>query len=451
MGGRLSSEAIRGAEGGARESGVSRTLRALRHRNFRLFFFGQSISLIGTWMQQVAMSWLVYRLTESAFILGMVTFVGNIPSFLIAPIAGVLADRWNRHRMVVATQTLSMVMAAALAALVLAGVVRVWHILVLAGLLGVVNGFDVPARQSLLVRLVDGPADLANAIALNSSMFNGARLVGPAVAGVLVGVVGEGPVFAINAASYLAVIGSLLAIDLGEWTPTAGRPSVLSTLREGFRYGFGFAPIRSILLLLALLSLVGMPYLVLMPVFASDVLHGGPDMLGFLMGSAGFGALAGALYLASRTTVRGLGRMIGISTTLFGAGLIAFSRSGTPWLSMALLFVTGYGMMVTTASMNTVLQTLVDEDKRGRVMSLYTMAFMGVAPIGALAAGSLASRIGAPATVLLGGLAVILAAFWFRRRLPALREQVRPIYERLGILPEVARGLQSATELRPKG
>ncbi|HEX6941081.1 MAG TPA: MFS transporter [Longimicrobiales bacterium] len=452
QGGRLSSEAVRGAAGGASASGIGRTLRALRHRNFRLFFLGQSISLVGTWMRQVAMSWLVYRLTESALVLGMVAFIGNIPAFLISPIAGVLADRWDRHRMVIATQVLSMVEAWVLTALVLTGVVEVWHVLLLAGLLGVVNGFDVPARQSFLVRLVDGPADLANAIALNSSMFNGARLVGPAIAGVLVGVAGEGPVFALNALSYLAVIGSLLAIDADGAPAAAARPSVLRTLREGFDYVLGFAPIRSILALLALLSLVGMPYLVLMPVFASEVLHGGPRMLGFLMGSAGLGALMGALYLASRSTVRGLGRMIAACSALFGAGLVAFSRSGHAWLSMALLVVTGFGMMVTTASMNTVLQTVVDEDKRGRVMSLYSMAFMGMAPFGGLLAGSLANRIGAPNTVLLGGLAVIAASLWFRHRLPALREDVRPIYERLGILPEaVARGLESATELRPKG
>lgn len=398
------------------------------------------------------MSWLVYRLTGSALILGMVTFVANIPSFVISPLAGVLADRWDRRRIVLITQSLSMLEATVLTTLVLTGVVQVWHILLLAGLLGIVNGVDVPARQSLLVRLVDGPTDLANAIALNSSMFNGARLVGPAIAGVLIGAVGEGPVMAINAVSYLAVIGSLLAIDIGpSATPSADRPSVLSTLHEGFRYALGFAPIRSVLALLAFLSLVGMPYLVLMPIFARDVLGGGPRMLGFLMGAAGCGALTGALYLASRTTVRGLGRMIGLCSTVFGIGLVAFSRSSTAWISLPLLVVTGFGMMVTTASMNTVLQTIVDEDKRGRVMSLYAMSFLGVAPFGGLLAGSLASRIGAPNTVLLGGVAVILAAQWFRLRLPALAEDVRPIYERLGILPEVATGLQTATELRPKG
>lgn len=410
------------------------------------------MSVIGTWMQQVAMSWLVYRLTGSAFILGMVTFMANIPSFMLAPFAGVLADRFDRYRIVMTTQTVAMVQATTLAALVLTGVIEVWHILVLAGVMGMVNGFDVPARQSLLVRLVDGPGDLANAIALNSSMFNGARLVGPALAGVLVGMVGEGPVFAINAASYLAVLGALMAIDVEGGAPAAERPTVsmLKTLREGFAYALGFLPIRSILLLLAMLSLVGMPYLTLMPVFASDVLGGGPGMLGFLMGSAGLGALTGALHLASRTTVRGLGKLIGFSSTLFGIGLIAFSFSQIAWLSMLLLLVTGFGMMVTTASMNTVLQTVVDEDKRGRVMSLYTMAFMGMAPIGSLFAGWLAQRIGAPATVALGGVAVISAAGLYIRHFPAVRDEVLPIYERLGILPEVAKGLHSATELRPK-
>ncbi len=448
----MSTEAAGRTGAGAPASGVARTLRAFRHRNFRLFFMGQGVSVIGTWMQQVAMSWLVYRLTGSAFVLGMVTFMANVPSFLLAPFAGVLADRYNRRAIVIATQSLAFLETTVLTVLVLTGVVEVWHILVLAGVQGVVNGFDVPARQSLLVQLVDGPADLANAIALNSSMFNGARLVGPAVAGVLVGMVGEGPVFAINAVSYLPVIAALFALDVAGGSPVANRGagSVLRTLREGFSYAFGFLPIRMILLLLAMLSLVGMPYLTLMPIFARDVLGGGPGMLGFLMGSAGLGALTGALHLASRTTVRGLGRLIAYSSTLFGFGLVAFSFSRVPWLSMSLLLVTGFGMMVTTASMNTVLQTLVDEDKRGRVMSLYTMAFMGMAPFGSLAAGWLAQRLGAPTTVLLGGLAVIAAAAAYARRLPALREEIRPIYERLGIIPEVATGIQTVTELRPK-
>lgn len=424
--------------------------RALRHRDFRLFFIGQGISLTGTWMQQVAMSWLVYRLTGSAFALGVIAFASQFPTFLLAPIAGVVADRHRRHRIVVTTQSLALVEASVLTVLVLTGTVQVWHIIALSAVLGIVNAFDVPARQSLFVKLVEGPEDLANAIALNASMFNMARLTGPAVAGVLIGVVGEGPVFAINAASYIAVLVSLFRMSAAHDARPERQSRALSHMREGFRYAFGFPPIRSILTLLALTSLLGMPYVVLLPVFASDVLGGGPQTLGFLMSAAGLGALAGALYLASRPSVRGLSRVIVVAVTVFGIGLIAFSASRSQPLSIALLLVTGFGMMVQSASSNTVLQTIVDEDKRGRVMSLYTMAFMGMAPFGSLLAGTLASSIGAPATVMIGGIACLGAAAWFYSRLPAIRALVRPIYVRLGIIPEVATGLQTATELRPK-
>lgn len=440
-----------GPEAAATSAVLSRTLRALRHRNFRLYFTGQAISITGTWMQQVAMSWLVYRLTGSSVALGLVAFASNLPSFLLAPFAGVLADRWSRYRMVVTTQVLSLLQASVLATLVLTGVVEVWHVIALAAFLGTVNGFDVPARQSLLVELVNGPEDLANAIALNSSMFNGARMVGPAIAGVLIGVAGEGLAFALNAASYVAVIGGLLSMDVPPPRPAEGRPPVLRTLAEGFRYAFGFPPIRAILIVLALVSLLGMPYTVLLPVFATEVLGGGPHTLGFLVSAAGLGALSAALYLASRSTVRGLGRVIVVAASLFGAGLVAFALSRTTWLSLGLLLVTGFGVMATTASINTVLQTIVDDDKRGRVMSLYTMAFMGMAPFGGLLAGTLASRIGAPGTVLLGGVATLATALAFAYRLPSLREDVLPIYRRLGIIPEVATGLGTATELRPRG
>ena len=424
--------------------------RALRHRDFRLFFIGQGISLTGTWMQQVAMSWLVYRLTGSAFALGVIAFASQFPTFLLAPIAGVVADRYRRHRIVVTTQSLALTEASVLAVLVLSGTVQVWHIIALSAVLGIVNAFDIPARQSLFVKLVDGPEDLANAIALNSSMFNMARLTGPAVAGVLIGVVGEGPVFAINAATYIAVLVSLFRMSAARAERPERQARALSHMREGFRYAFGFPPIRAILTLLALTSVLGMPYVVLLPVFASDVLGGGPQTLGFLMSAAGLGALAGALYLASRPSVRGLSRVIVIAVTVFGIGLIAFSASRSQPLSIALLLVTGFGMMVQSASSNTVLQTIVDEDKRGRVMSLYAMAFMGMAPFGSLLAGTLASSIGAPATVMIGGIACLGAAGWFYSRLPEIRALVRPIYVRLGIIPEVATGLQTATELRPK-
>jgi len=440
------------ATSAASESGtpIAHVFRALRHRDYRLFFIGQGISLIGTWMQQVAMSWLVYRLTGSAFALGAIAFASQFPTFLLAPIAGVVADRYRRHRIVVTTQSLALLEASTVAALVLTGTVQVWHLIALSAVLGTVNAFDIPARQSLVVKLVQGPDDLANAIALNSSMFNMARLIGPAIAGVLIGVVGEGPVFAINAASYIAVLTSLFRMSVAKEERPEPQARALSHMREGFRYAFGFPPIRSILTLLALTSLLGMPYVVLLPVFASEVLGGGPQTLGFLMSAAGLGALSGALYLASRSSVRGLSRVIVIAVTVFGLGLIAFSQSRWQPLSIALLLVTGFGMMVQSASINTVLQTIVDEDKRGRVMSLYAMAFMGMSPFGSLLAGTLASRIGAPATVMLGGMACLGAAAWFYSRLPTIRELVRPIYIRLGIIPEVATGLQSATELRPK-
>lgn len=426
------------------------SLRALRHRDLRLFFAGQGVSLVGTWMQQVAVSWLVYRLTGSALVLGVVAFGSQFPALLMAPIAGALADRWNRYRMVVAAQVLYMAQATALAVLVLTGAVQVWHLVALSVWQGLVSGVDIPARQALLVRLVKGTEDLPNAIALNSSMFNAARLVGPAVAGVLIGWVGEGPVFVLNAVSYAAVLGALALLELPRERGARAGP-VLRNIQEGFGYAYRFEPIRAILVLLALVSLVGIPYAVLLPVFARDVLRGDAGTLGLLTSFAGLGAFAGALFLASRSTVLGLGRMIAWATALFGASLVAFALSTSVWLSCAMLAVSGFGVMVTTASMNTVLQTLVDEAMRGRVMSLYTMAFIGMAPLGGLVAGALATRLGAPATVAIGGVACIALSVWFAQRIPALREIVLPAYTRLGILPEVARGVQTASELRSRG
>jgi MFS family permease len=393
---------------------LARALRAFQHRNFRLFFGGQAISLIGTWMQRVALSWLVYRLTDSSFALGLVSFMGQFPSLVLAPFGGVLADRWDRHRLVIVTQILFMLQATVLAALVLSGAIQVWQIMVLATILGTITGFDTPARQAFLVELVEGPEDLANAIALNSSFFNAARLVGPAVAGVLIAAVGEGVVFAADAASYLAVLAGLFAIRLPARPAIPERTPLLRTLREGFGYAFGSPPIRSILALLAMLSLLGMPYVVLMPIFASEILEGGPGTLGLLVSSAGLGALAGALFLAARPSVQGLGRVIVNSAAIFGLALIAFALSRSQWLSVLVLLAAGFGLMSATASSNTILQTIVDDDKRGRIMSLYTMAFMGMAPFGGLLAGVLASKIGAPHTVLLGGIAVLAVAFWAR-------------------------------------
>jgi MFS family permease len=421
--------------------------RALRHRNYRLFFSGQSISLIGTWLTRVATGWLVYRLSHSALMLGFVGFAGQLPTFLIAPFAGVWVDRMNRHRVLVVTQALAAVQSAAMAVLTLAGIITIRDILLLSAFQGVINAVDMPARQSFVVEMVEDRADLPNAIALNSSMFNGARLIGPSVAGVLIAWVGEGWCFLLDAVSYLAVIGSLLGMRVPVRAGIRAGGRVLHDLRDGFRYVAGFSPIRSVLLLLALTGLFGMPYTVLLPIFAGQVLHGGPHTLGFLMAASGLGALAGALYLASRRSVLGLGRLISLMAGVFGIALIAFSRSSWLWLSLPLMAVLGMSMMVQMASSNTILQTVVEEDKRGRVMSFYAMAFFGSAPLGSLFAGSLASRIGTPNTILLGGAACLIGAAIFHRNLPALRRAVRPVYERLGILPEIARGMQAASDV----
>lgn len=426
---------------------LQQLLRALRSRNYRLFFAGQSISLVGTWMQQVAMSWLVYRLTGSALLLGVVGFASQIPSFLLAPVAGVLADRWERRRLLVCTQALAMLQAAVLAWFVLAGIVQVWQIVVLSFLLGVINAFDIPARQSFVVEMVEDREDLGNAIALNSSMVNAARLVGPSIAGLLVAAVGEGICFVLNAASYLAVIVALAAMRTGGRRPKREKRHILHELREGVSYAFGFAPIRSILLLTGLVSLMGMPYSVLMPVFARDILHGGAHTFGFLMAAAGSGALASTVYLASRKSVLGLGRIIALAAGLFGAGLIAFAFSSALVLSLLFLFLAGFGAMALVASSNTILQTIVDDDKRGRVMSLFTMAFIGMAPFGSFFVGAFADAIGARSTLLIGGVACLAGGALFARDLPKLREKIRPIYVKMGIIPEVATGMQAAAEL----
>ncbi len=399
------------------------TLRALRHRNFQLFFSGQLISLIGTWMQTVAQSWLVYRLTGSALLLGAVGFAGQIPVFLTAPIGGITADRVNRQRLVIATQVASMLLAGILAILTLTGRVHVWHIFVLAALLGVVNAFDIPGRQSFLVDMV-GKEDLMNAIALNSSMFNGARIIGPAVAGILVARIGEGWCFAANAISYIAVIVGLLLMKV-HCPPRAIGHSPIEDIIEGFRWVNQTKIIRALLLLLGLISLVGMPYTVLMPVFADKILHGGARGLGILMGATGVGAMFGALTLATKTGVKGLGRWVTISCAAFGASLFLFSFSTWYWVSVVLLLPAGYSMMLQMACSNTLIQSMVPDQLRGRVMAVYSMMFMGMAPIGALFGGALADRVGAPITLAVGGIACVLGAIWFGRALPDLRIEAR--------------------------
>ena len=421
--------------------------RALRHRNYRLFFSGQSISLIGTWLTRIATSWLIYRLTGSELLLGVLGFAGQIPTFLLAPLAGVLVDRWDRHRVLVVTQVLAMIQSGLLAALALAGVIQVWHVVALSVLQGIVNAFDMPARQALVVEMVEDRADLPNAIALNSSMVNAARLLGPSIAGVLIASVGEGYCFLVDAVSYLAVIASLLLMRLPARDVAPRTARVLADFKEGFFYAAESRAIRSVLLLLAVVSLMGTPYTVLLPVIAKQVLGGGASTLGLLTAASGLGALGGAIYLASRQTVLGLGRVIVISTAVFGAGLIAFSRVSVLWLSLPLMFLTGGGMMLQMAASNTILQTIVEEDKRGRVMSLFAMAFFGTVPFGSLIAGVLATRLGAENTILVGGAVCLVASLVFLRQLPGLRRSVRPIYVKMGILPEIAEGIDAASYL----
>ena len=431
--------------GGSGRAPANRVLRALRFRNYRLYFAGQGLSLIGTWIQSLALSWLVYSLTHSALLLGVVGFSAQIATFLLAPIAGVVVDRLPKRHTLVATQSLFGLQALALGLLVLAHLIAVWHILVLSAFLGMLNALDMPMRQAFVVEMIEDRADLPNAIALNSSMFNGARLVGPAVAGVLIAAVGEGACFLINAASYLAVIAALLAMRLPPPGVRGPRRRVLHELREGFEYTFGFPPLRWIILLLSLLSFAAMPYATLMPIFASQVLHGDARTLGFLSGATGVGALVGAFILASRRSVAGLGKWIPVAAAGFGAALIGFSYSRSLPASLALLAVVGFTMITHMAVSNTLLQTIADDEHRGRVMSFYVMGFVGMAPFGSLAGGALAHTIGAQHTVMAGGVICLLGAAAFARKLPAIRALVRPIYRERGIIPEVAAAVQAAS------
>ena len=408
------------------------TIRSLKHRNFQLFFSGQLISLVGTWMQNVAQSWLVYRMTRSSFLLGLVSFAGQIPVFPLAPFAGMVADRFNRRKVVIATQTASMFLAFILAYLTLAGRVTVWEVILLASLMGVVNSFDIPARQAFLVEMV-GREDLMNAIALNSSMFNGARIIGPAIAGMLVASIGEGWCFFANAVSYVAVIVGLVMMRIPHRKREREVASAFEHMAEGFRFVRRTAPIRALLLLLGLVSLVAMPYIVLMPIFAAQVLHGNARTLGVLATSTGIGALAGALLLASRTEVRGLGRWVAIACGVAGTTLILFSLSRSYILSVLLLVPVGFSIMTQMGSTNTLVQAMVPDRLRGRTMAVYSMMFMGMSPLGALAAGAVAQRIGAPWTVALGGALAILGAIAFARYLPKIRVEARQLISAQGM------------------
>jgi len=433
--------------------------RALRHRNYRLFFIGQGLSLIGTWIQQTGEVWLAYRLTHSALALGVVGFASQIPTFFLSVFAGPWIDRANKHRLVTIAQMLAMGQAFALAALVISHHIT-YHLLILLALIsGAIDALEIPSRQSFVIDMVDDPADLGNSIALNSSLVNAARLVGPAAAGLLIAVVGEGWCFFINGVSYLAVILSLLSMRLKTASRQSSQADLWRAFQEGFAYVSGSVPIVILLSALAVISLFGSSYSVLIPIFAAQVLHGNSHTLGFLMSASGLGAMTGALFLASRKTVLGIGRIIGTGMSLFGVGLAAFSCSRWFWLSWAMMLVAGLGMMIGTASINTMLQTIVEPDKRGRVMAFFTMAFIGMSPLGNFIGGALASRIGAPETVRLAGMMCLAAALVYIRNLPTLRAHIRPIYKELGILPadrqvipEVAAGLQAAsTTIKPRG
>jgi MFS family permease len=427
----------------ATQSGYSHAWRALRHRNFRLFFGGQTISLVGTWMTRIATAWLVYRLTGSALLLGTVSFVGQIPTFLLAPFAGVIVDRSDRRQVLIWTQTLAMVQSLALAWLTLTHRITITEVLILSSFQGLVNAFDMPGRQAFMVQMVEDRSDLSNAIAINSSMVNVARLVGPSLAGLVIAASSEGWCFLIDGVSYIAVIISLLMMRVHGAAVRRAAAGMFQQMQEGWSYVASFTPVRTILLLFALVSLMGMPYMVLMPVFAGQILHGGAHTLGFLMGAAGAGALVSAFSLVLRRSVRGLTRMIPFSAVVFGGGLVAFGFSRWLPLSLVLMLFTGFGMLQGMTASNTIIQTLVPEDKRGRVMSYYTAAFVGMAPWGSLLAGSMAHWIGAPRTVMFTGSCCIAGGIWFWTRLPAIRKEMRPIYEQLGIITPIPEPVQA--------
>ncbi len=423
-------------------------LRALRHKNFRLYFSGQGLSVIGTWVQRIALTWLVYRLTNSAFLLGVVGFAGQIPLLIVTPFAGVLADRINKHKILIYAQTLSMIQAFILAFLVLTNTIQVWEIILLSIILGIFDAVDMPTRQSFMVEMVgNNRDDLSNAIALNSSMVNSARLIGPAIAGILISLFGEGWCFLLNAVSYIAVIVSLFKMDIVHKVIPSKKKDTIKELKEGISYAFGFPPIKALLLLLTLVSFMGTPIRILAPVFVKQFFHGGADLFGFFMGASGLGALTGAIYLMNRKSVLGIGKIIAYATLAFAAGLIAFALSHIILISLLFMFVTGLGMMIQLAGSNTLLQTIVEDDKRGRVMSLYAMSFRGIAPFGSLLAGAAAGFIGASLTLIIGGIFCLMAAIYFLMNLPKLRKLIRPVYVKLGIISESVEGVGTATRL----
>jgi MFS family permease len=416
---------------------VSRLTRALRHRNYRLFFGGQTVSLVGTWITRIATSWLVYRLTKSELLLGIVGFAGQIPLLILGPLGGVVGDRLDRHRVLVWTQVASALQSLALAILAFTHITVV-EIIVLQVIQGIINAFDTPARQAFVVEMVDDREDLPNAIALNSAMFNGSRIIGPSIGGVMLAAMGEGWCFMVDAISYIAVIASLLFMNFTRAPRVKSDKRVVHELREGFSYVSNFPPVRALLMIVTIVSIFGTPYVVLMPVIASTVLHGGPHTLGLLMTASGVGALIGTVYLASRHSVVGLGKVIVAATAGLSAGLIAFAFSHVLWLAVAVVPIVGAGMMLQSASANTILQTVVDEHMRGRVMAFYSMAVLGAMPIGSLLSGIIADRIGTQNTIIAGAMVCLVAAVYFAFRRKALAEFIRPIYIERGILEPIA-------------
>jgi len=414
---------------------IKNIFSSLHSRNYRLYFTGQGISLIGTWMQNIALSWLVYRLSGSVFLLGLVGFTTQIPSFILSPFAGVISDRYNRLKIMKLAQVFFMLHALTMAILVLTNTIEVWHIITLSIVFGIINAFDTPARQSLVIDLIDDPKDLGNAIALNSAIFNSGRLVGPAIAGITIAVVGEGICFLLNALSFVAVIAALMQIKIPIKQISIHPGNFKKSFAEGFHYTFHSMPIRTLITMLAILSLIGLPVVVLLPAYAKEILHGSADTLGYLMSALGAGALCGALYMASRKTVLGLGRIITVSIGVYGLALTLASFSQVTYFSMMVFFFSGLTMVLSLSSINTMLQTIADEDKRGRVMSFYAMALMGTTPIGNLLSGTLASGIGIPYTLLISGTITVLSAVWLGLNLKSLRKYVRPIYINKGILP----------------
>ncbi|MDD5439405.1 MAG: MFS transporter [Candidatus Omnitrophica bacterium] len=412
--------------------------RTLRYPNFRLFFIGQGISLTGSWMQQTAMAWLVYRLTGSPFLLGFVIFASQFPTFLLSPIAGVVADHFNRQRILLTTQCLLMVQALTLAALTLTGVIRTTEIVLLGIIMGCINAFDIPARHSFVVEMVERKENLTNAISLNSLIFNLARLIGPAIAGWVIALTGEGNCFLINGLSFAAIITALIRMKVKRTNRNQAAMNIVGHVKDGIRYAVRFLPIRSLLLFLGVMSLVGSSYIILMPIYARDILHGGPQTLGLLMGSVGVGALAGTVFLAQRKAVLGLVRILSWSGLMLGVCLIMFFFSRTLWFSITLLALSGFGIVVNVSGTNILLQTIVDDDKRGRIMSLYAMSFMGTAPVGSFLAGILANVLGVLPTIIVAGVVTISAVFLFVFNMPAFKKDLYPVYQKMGIIAEGA-------------